>query len=771
MQELPRFGTTEPGNSYFVYEDDIALPPPVLASPTGDGDSPVHQCNQALPAVEKGMQFPGRLQRAREKATRVFHDARGMQARLQAQQRQFEDLQAAFDSAKGPCGEVTNNHGDKSDGEDLFKHISQCMRDIKMQHEAYGQRTAALSGTMQLIERKAGSSRHALCSRQGFGAQCSNCREAAREFNELRNSVSDAVKDLGGVRTSQELFSARTEAEIAKMKQNVNNLSRDLCDVKTRVEAMGTEVGALEQMQDTSLQANEEFRAHSAQLMRSVEERTVESLAEAVTHEQLSGAVALLRQELQAAVDAQATVANKTSADRDEIYTLQDEVQHGLGAIVNTQRDVEKLCEEMAHLRELLCNESSDGQEATTLLKQQLGNLHRESSKAVEDLQQQVNGLCAAVRDGGNWSCTPEGGRRLSEELRDTADLFEDMEAVDPPVRRPRSAVRLTGLSTSPSESGPLEMLQREVAALKERADFQSGTSSRSIEEEMAEVQKLTSLLDSLQQQSGQLQDVSSVLVKDLKGVVEAMASLRQQVQLLNEKSDDNASQVEELRDELSELRMNVQPRARKTVCFSGPIMATASNASTASTVPNENAAGAEASQQIQGIIKRLDDIQAASSHVLQEVRTNIGLLRDEFRDSKSNGYDPVLQSKMMENVADLRQQLTQLLELCAGNRSQKDAAMATGTSCFDVSMPSPATDKLAPQAVGEDDNEFEEEDGVQLEMHNLFWTMAAPLTRDIASLQQGHASLERAMAASNLLAAGSALVESMHVESMHEHF
>merc|ERR1719468_908138 len=116
-----------------------------------------------------------------------------------------------------------------------------------------------------------------------------------------------------------------------------------------------------------------------------------------------------------------------------------------------------------------------------------------------------------------------------------------------------------------------------------------------------------------------------------------------------------------------------------------------------------------------------------------------------------------------MENVADLRLQVAQLLELCTGNRSNKDAAMAA-SSPFEVSMPLPAVAESATQAAGED-AAFEEEADVQ-EVHNLFRNLVAPLARDIASLQQGHACLERAVAASNVLAAGSALVESIQ-----EHF
>jgi len=82
--------------------------------------------------------------------------------------------------------------------------------------------------------------------------------------------------------------------------------------------------------------------------------------------------------------------------------------------------------------------------------------------------------------------------------------------------------------------------------------------------------------------------------------------------------------------------------------------------------------------------------------------------------------------------------------------------------------MPLPAAAEPVAQAAGED-TEFEGEADVQ-EVHNLFVqevrNMVAPLARDIASLQQGHACLERAVAASNVLAAGSALVESMQ-----EHF
>jgi len=445
-------------------------------------------------------------------------------------------------------------------------------------------------------------------------------------------------------------------------------------------------------------------------------------------------------------------------------------VKHGLGAIDNTQRDIVSLCEEVANLKEHLCNESSDGQEATALLKHQLEHLHRESSRAVEDLQAQVTSLCVAIRDG-NWSGTPTGGQCLDEELRETDNLFEDMEPAENTLPKGRLAVRLTGPSSLPSEKEQLEMLQREVVALKERADFQSATGNQCIAEEMAEAQKLASVLHSVQQQSGQLQEASNALANDLKHVREvvlATADLRQQVQLLNEKGDDHASQVEDLREELFDMRStlnNLQPRSRKTVCFSP--MNSPVNPSIASTVPNGNAAVPEASQQIEGIMKRLDDIQAASSDVLREVGTSIAVLRDEVHHSRDNGCDPVLQSKLMESIADLRLHLTQLLELCMGNRSNTDVAMAVGSS-FEVSMPLPAAAEPVAQAAGED-TEFEGEADVQ-EVHNLFVqevrNMVAPLARDIASLQQGHACLERAVAASNVLAAGSALVESMQ-----EHF
>jgi hypothetical protein len=259
-----------------------------------------------------------------------------------------------------------------------------------------------------------------------------------------------------------------------------------------------------------------------------------------------------------------------------------------------------------------------------------------------------------------------------------------------------------------------------------------------------------------VQQQSGQLQEASNELAKDLKDVHEvvlAMADMRQRMQLLESKGDANASEVNDLREELFEVKGNLQPRTRKTVCFS------AMNESTRSAAPSGNAAVADASQQIEGIMKRLDDIQSASSDVLREVGTSIGVLRDEVNHSQANGCDPALHSKMMEGIADLRLQLTQFLELSMGSRSNTGAAMVAGSS-FEVSMVLPATAEPAAQAAGED-IECEEEADVQM-VHDILREHVAPLARDIASLQQGHAYLERAVAASNVLAAGSALVESM---------
>lgn len=419
------------------------------------------------------------------------------------------------------------------------------------------------------------------------------------------------------------------------------------------------------------------------------------------------------------------------------------------------------------------------------MLKQQIGDVNRASLRAVEELREQVKGLSDAMGDG-NLPSTPIEGQCLLREMIDTertersesTDLFEDMphgvstEPAEPTERthapRSRSAVRLTDANSLPSQTVQLEMLQKEVDALKEQAVFQSSMQNRSIEDEMARSQNLASSLHIVQQQSGHLQEASSAVANDLKDVLKAVletSDLSERVRILDDKYND-LEDLTDVRDEVFDLKAqvsNLQPRTRRTIRFnddnSAAVVSTMSNASTTSTVINESAA-AEASQQIQGIMKRLDDIQAASSDVLREVGTSFEVLRAEVQHSMGNGCNMDLQSKLNENVADLRQQLTHLFELCAGNRSNTDAAMAAGSS-FEVSVPLPVTAELPTQVTGED-SECEEEAIVQ-EFHKFLRNEVTPLARDIESLQQGHAHLERAVAACKVLAAGSALVDSMY--------